>query len=271
MATRCLRVLMAEKRLSEVGIILRSICADVGWALELIFAETREELEKRLETHHPDLALLDLTVLQPDAPVYLHGLHLKYNRIPLIVFGVAAGKACLEECLSSGARDYLLEGFMDDRTVARVLRAAMAATEKNEFWNRKGSNAEETCKCALLATGPEGAAHQSIRLIVQEKQEEFVRVLKRNVRASDRIVPRWCGEIELVLSNANEDCLGTVLRRLRTQMSASEAQLSPDAPFRVTVCIEAGVEISHPLMNVQWERATGNGAGEFLREIEERP
>jgi hypothetical protein len=44
MVTRRLRVLMAEKRLSEVGLILRSICAEGGWTLEMIFVETREEV-----------------------------------------------------------------------------------------------------------------------------------------------------------------------------------------------------------------------------------
>ena len=60
MVTRRLRVLLAEKRLSEAGIILRSICAEAGWALELVYVATREELGEALQSYSPDVALLDL-------------------------------------------------------------------------------------------------------------------------------------------------------------------------------------------------------------------
>jgi hypothetical protein len=67
MAARRLRVLLAEKRLSETGIIPRSIGADVGWTLELVFAETKEAVQAALVAHYLDLVLLDLALLQPDA------------------------------------------------------------------------------------------------------------------------------------------------------------------------------------------------------------
>jgi CheY-like chemotaxis protein len=248
MAKRRLRVLLAEKRLSETGIILRSICADVGWALEMVFVGSREAIHEALRAYHPDLALLDLALLQPDAVLCIRGLHLRNNQTPLIVFGEPAEKACAEACLSSGARDYLLEGFMDERTVSRVLQAAVAAMEEKESQNRECSKAGEACRCSLQVQAAERMTHQRITAIPVERQEQLVRILKRSVRVSDRIVPRRCGRIELVLSNASEDCLETVAHRLQTQMKASKAGLFPDARFPITVLAGPGAEVSESVM-----------------------
>jgi CheY-like chemotaxis protein len=247
MAARRLRVLLAEKRLSETGIILRSICAEAGWALELVFVGTREALQEALRTHHPDLVLLDLALVQPDATANVHRLHLENEQIPLVVFGQAAEKACAEECLSRGARDYLLKGFMDERTVGRVLQATVADMGVKDWRNREDSKAGETCLCSLQAEVPEGTVQQPVATMVLQKQEELVCVLKRNVRAGDRIVPRWCGQIELVLSDANERCIEKVVQRLRTRMGLSEAGLSSDAPFFITVVSGDGVKVAQPL------------------------
>jgi len=92
MATRGLWALLAEQKLSETGIILQSICADVGWALELVFVGTREAVQEAVGAHQPDLVLLGLELLQPDAAAYLHGLHLKNKQVPLTVFGEPAEK-----------------------------------------------------------------------------------------------------------------------------------------------------------------------------------
>jgi CheY-like chemotaxis protein len=262
MATRRLRALLAEKRLSETGIILRSICADVGWILELVFVGTREAVQEAVGAHQPDLVLLDLALLQPDAAAYVHHLHLENKKVPLIVFGEPAEKACAEACLAAGARDYLLEGFMDERTVHRVLQAAVVAMDEKQSWNGGCAKAGETCRCALQGEAAEGSARQSITATVQEKQDELVRMLKRNVRTSDRVVPRWCGHIELVLRNATQDCAEKVIRRLRTRTGVPEARLWQDAPFRITVVPSDGVEA--PLT------ADAQGAGEFAVEIEER-
>ena len=272
MATRRLRVLMAEKRLSEAGITLRSICAEGGRALEMIFVETREEVGAALSAHRPDLALLDLSLLQPEAALYVHVLHLENSQVPLIIFAEPGDEAFVDECLSEGARDYLLEGFMDEKTVARVLQGVVDGMEGGTLMSSRAClKAGEMCSCLMQAEAPEGTASQSVRRTNEEMQRKLVGVLKQNVRAGDRIVPRWCGRIELVLSNANESCLGTVVRRLRTQMSASQGGLSPETSSRTTVCVGNGVMVSRPL-NSGRERAGSceAGPGELQLEIGER-
>jgi DNA-binding NarL/FixJ family response regulator len=150
MVTRRLRVLMAEKRLSEVGLILRSICAEGGWTLEMIFVETREEVGAALRAHRPDLALLDLSLLQPAAALYVHVLHLENSQVPLIIFAEPGDEAFVEECLAHGARDYLLEGFMDERTVARVLQGVANGMEEGTLVpSPECSKAGENCRCSM--------------------------------------------------------------------------------------------------------------------------
>jgi hypothetical protein len=75
MATSMLRALLAESRLRETGLILRSFCAQAGRPLELIFVANRSDLAHALTTHGPDVALIDLTMLQPDVPARLTLLH----------------------------------------------------------------------------------------------------------------------------------------------------------------------------------------------------
>lgn len=104
MTARRLRVLLGEKRLTEAGIILRSICAEAGWTLEVMYEETRQGVEGRLKEHRPDLVLLDLSLLQPDAPSQVRVLHLANAQVPFILFAEPADKACAVECLSTGAR-----------------------------------------------------------------------------------------------------------------------------------------------------------------------
>lgn len=193
MAKRRLRVLLAEKRLSETGIILRSIGAGVGWALEMLFVRTKETVQEALGAYHPDLALLDLALLQPDAALCTYGLHLQNHQTPLIVFGETSEKTCAEECLSSGARDYLLEGFMDDRTVRRMLQTAVAAMENKECWNEGCSNTGETWRYSAQTEAAEDMEHPSMTPVPARKQEELVQMRKRKVRTSDRVVPRRSG------------------------------------------------------------------------------
>jgi CheY-like chemotaxis protein len=262
MAARRLRVLLAEKTLSETGIILRSIGADGGWTVELVFAETKEAVQAALVAHYLDLVVLDLALLQPDAGAYVHRLHLENQRIRLVVFGRAAEKACAEECLAAGAGDYLLEGFMDEKTVSRVLQASVANMDERGWSKKEDSKTGETHRSSLQAEASEGTTQQSIRPMVLQKQEELIRMLKRNIRAGDRIVPRWCGQIELVLKNANEGCVEKVVQRLRARVGVSEAGVSSDAPVFITVVSGDGVEDAQSLMH--------NWSGEFALKIEEQ-
>ncbi|MGB7846127.1 MAG: hypothetical protein WBL63_10965 [Candidatus Acidiferrum sp.] len=85
MAVDRLRVVLAEDTLSETGMILRSLCAEAGWTLELIFVAKRTDLAHALAVYGPEMALVSLSLLQPDAPENLRLLHLANPAIPIIL------------------------------------------------------------------------------------------------------------------------------------------------------------------------------------------
>lgn len=85
-----LRVLLAEKGFSETGLTLRSLCAEAGWSLELVFVHARSDLAHALLCYCPDVAFLQLALLQPDAPDRLRVLHLPYPSVPFILFADSA-------------------------------------------------------------------------------------------------------------------------------------------------------------------------------------
>ena len=127
MAGERFRVLLAENSFTQTGVTLRSLCAETGRSLELKLVSSRDRISPALTTYHPDVALLDLCLLQPDAPAAVGALHRWAPHIPLIVFAPDAEQEAAERCLHAGATDFILLGYMDARTLERVLHAALDA------------------------------------------------------------------------------------------------------------------------------------------------
>ena len=182
MAARRLRVLLAEKRLSETGIILRSICAGAGWTLEVAYVGAKEELPDALQAHCPDVALLDLSLLQPDAPLQVSVLSRTSLRVPLILFAEPADKPCAVECLSAGARDYLLEGFMDERTVARVLRSVVGVEEEGPAMLEQAEwGAGGKCQLSQSLERADGIAVEMEWRTAPRVSQELIKVAGRSI------------------------------------------------------------------------------------------
>ncbi|HVM74392.1 MAG TPA: response regulator [Candidatus Saccharimonadales bacterium] len=142
-----LRVLLAESGLTETGLTLRSVCAGSGRVLELVRVESAEGLEQALRAHCPDIALLKLSLLQPDAVHQLRALQENSPSIPFILLAEPADNVSAEMCFALGVADYLVEGYLDERTMNRVLSSAMgewgpcAYSEEMELgpgWARRG-------------------------------------------------------------------------------------------------------------------------------------
>jgi CheY-like chemotaxis protein len=127
MVSSRLRVLLAESGLSETGVTLRSLCAGTGRTLELFFVTNRDSLHLALCDFRPDVSLVSLSLLQPDPPAAIYFLHHSLPDVPLILFADAADKELAVACLQVGATDYMLEGYMDERTLGRVLQIALRA------------------------------------------------------------------------------------------------------------------------------------------------
>ena len=78
----------------------------------------------------PELILLDLELSLSNPLDAVHLVHRSAPGIPLVVLADPAKKQYAAQSLSEGAMDYVLKGFMDARTLGRVLRAAL---ERNTF------------------------------------------------------------------------------------------------------------------------------------------
>ena len=78
--------------------------------------------------------------------------------------------------------------------------------------------------------------------------EELMKVLKKNVRARDEIVPRRYGHIDWVLADANERCVAAIIQRLQARVEAHKGALCRELANGVTVRARSGAVTVQPLM-----------------------
>lgn len=120
-----LRVLLAERDSGEAAATLRALFPEEQDRLELTAVPAVSTMIVMLETVNPEVILLDLALAHPDPLDAVRRVHRSKPAVPLIVLAEAAEKNLAVQCLNQGALDYLLKGFMDPRTLNRVLRAAL--------------------------------------------------------------------------------------------------------------------------------------------------
>src|ERR1700721_2673764 len=94
-------------------------------ALELSVVPTVSALLLSIELTSPETILLDLSLGKPHPLEAVRRVHRAAPSIPLIVFADIVDKSYAARSVSEGAIDYLLKGFMDTRTMERVLRTAL--------------------------------------------------------------------------------------------------------------------------------------------------
>jgi len=122
--TKQLRVLVAEDGREEVVRALRLAYPEEGH-LELTAVCTIPTLLATIELGTPEVMFLDLSLGHPSPLEAVRRVHRAAPGIPLIVCTDVADKATAARSLSEGAIDYVLKGFLDARTMERVLRAAL--------------------------------------------------------------------------------------------------------------------------------------------------
>ena len=74
----------------------------------------------------PEIILLDLSLSLRDPLDAVHLVHRSAPGTPLVVLADPAQKQFAAQSISEGAMDYVLKGFLDARTLDRVLRSALA-------------------------------------------------------------------------------------------------------------------------------------------------
>lgn len=231
------RVLLAETGISETGLMLRALYAEGGSALEVRYVSKRNDLALEIQTYSPDIALLDLKLFQPDPPAGIHTLHHEAPHIPLILFAAIADKNVAERCLRVGAKDFMLEGYMDGRMLNRVLRSALSeppaearADACNDpltgLMNRTGLM-QESHRWAKW----EGASARRLLVSIRVENLEAIQTrsgnveaqlllrklaykLQKKIRSSDTIAHVAPGHFVLMVGDVVEHSLPTVHRRI---------------------------------------------------------
>jgi diguanylate cyclase (GGDEF)-like protein len=125
MTGRKFHVLLAEGAPGEAAEPLRALYQGADSALELRIVSTMSTLLAAIELAVPETIFLDLSLGKPDPVEAVRRVHRAAPGIPLIVFADLADKSYAARSISEGAIDYLLKGFMDTRTLERVLRTAL--------------------------------------------------------------------------------------------------------------------------------------------------
>ena len=125
MTGRKFHVLLAEGAPGEAAESLRVLYPGSDSALELTIVSTMSTLLAAIELAVPETIFLDLSLGKPDPLDAVRRVYRAAPGIPLIVFADLADKSYAARSISEGAIDYLLKGFMDTRTLERVLRTAL--------------------------------------------------------------------------------------------------------------------------------------------------
>jgi diguanylate cyclase (GGDEF)-like protein len=126
MTQKKLRILLAESGEGETAEILRALFAESAGGLELAVVATVATLIPTIRVVDPEIILLDLALSLRDPLDAVHLVHRSAPGTPLVVLADPSQKQYAAQSLSEGAMDYILKGFMDARTLDRVLRGALA-------------------------------------------------------------------------------------------------------------------------------------------------
>ena len=126
MAQKKLRILLAESSDGDTAETLRALFEGHEDALELAVVGTVATLIPTIRMVDPEIILLDLSLSLRDPLDAVHLVHRSAPGTPLVVLADPAQKQFAAQSISEGAMDYVLKGFLDARTLDRVLRSALA-------------------------------------------------------------------------------------------------------------------------------------------------
>lgn len=130
MSQKKTRILLAESGAGEASQTIREVFRNSESGLELTTVSTVATLLASIKMADPEAIFLDLTLSANDPVDAVRVVRRSAPGVPLIVFASPRDKQYAAQSLTEGAMDYMLKGFMDARTVDRVLRAAL---ERNTF------------------------------------------------------------------------------------------------------------------------------------------
>ena len=289
MATPALRVLLEERGFTETGITLRALCAETGRSLELCIVSKAASLVHILQTYCPDAALLDLSLLQPDPPAAIRVLYQNSSLIPLIVFAGPADRAAAEMCLQTGAKDYMLEGFMDVRTLDRVLHAAICGAQSDSriaasrdlltgLANPSGLLGESRPRFlsppfsgGRLVFSVSLENHETIEAhsgaaTTDRILQELAWVLQKSVRSSDIVAHVARGHFVLIVTDTGDSSLSCVRKRITARVEQYQRSSSAGVPLALSLFAKFAPDAALPAFH-EFLRTLPNGEARSRRSI----
>jgi diguanylate cyclase (GGDEF)-like protein len=280
MSHKKLRVLLAESGDGGTAEILRGLFTDSEGGLELAVVGTIATLIPTIRVVDPEIILLDLELSLGGPLDAVHLVHRSAPGIPLIVLAEPSQKQYAAQSLSEGAMDYVLKGFMDARTLDRVLRSALA---RNTFegladllrdpvtglYSREGLLTlgarcqEETQRtggslvliCALIENlqtlrdgfGP-GAADQAVK--------DVARLMAESCRRSDLVARLGQAQFAILAVDAIAPCAPLLRQRLERRLAIHNETRSPWGPLDLRLGIGS------------WSARDERSFARFLDEVE---
>jgi diguanylate cyclase (GGDEF)-like protein len=265
-----LRILLAEDSSGETAETLRALFADSGVGLELTVVSTLATLIPTVKVADPEIILLDLGLSLRDPLDAVHLVHRSAPGVPLVVLADPAQKQYAAQSLSAGAMDYVLKGFMDARTLGRVLRGAL---ERNTFegladllrdpvtglyardgLSTLGTRCQEEARrtgttlvllCVLFENlnllregfGP-GAAERALRDVAE--------ILVASCRRSDLVARLGEAQFAVLAVDADGPTVCVVRKRLEKNLAVHNQTRSPWGPIdlRVSTGLWSGKDVS---------------------------
>ena len=276
MTQKKLRILLAEGDTSETADTLRVLFPDSAGGLQLTVVSSMATLIPTVKVVDPEIILLDLELSLRDPLDAVHLVHRSAPGIPLVVLADPAQKRYAAQSLSEGAMDYVLKGFIDARTLGRVLRAAL---ERNTFegladllrdpmtglYTREGlltlgTRCQEEAQrtggalvliCALFENlqtlragfGP-GAADRALRDVAQ--------ILASSCRRSDLLARLGPSQFALLAVDAIAPSAPVMRQRLEKHLLVHNETRSPWGPIDLRLSVGT------------WSAKDGRQFGEFL-------
>jgi len=280
MAQKKLRILLAESSEGETAETLQALFAESEGGLELAVVSTVATLIPTIRVVDPEIILLDLELSLGDPLDAVHLVHRSSPGTPLVVLADASQKHYAAQSLSEGAMDYVLKGFLDSRTLDRVLRSALTLNTfegltdllrdpLTGLYSREGlltlgarcmEEAQRTggtlvLICALFESlqflregfGP-GAADHALKDVAQ--------LLAGSCRRSDIVTRLGQAQFALLAVDAIAPSAPVMRQRLQKHLSVHNDTRSPWGPIDLRFSVGA------------WAARDGRSFGQFLDAVE---
>ena len=280
MTQKKVRILLAESGEGDTAETLRALFAESEGELDLAVVGTIATLIPTIRIVDPEIILLDLALSLRDPLDAVRLVHRSAPGTPLVILADPSQKQYAAQSLSEGAMDYVLKGFMDARTLDRILRSALA---RNTFegladllrdpttglYSREGmltlgARCQEEAQhtggtlvliCALFENlhtlregfGP-GAADHAVRDVAQ--------LLAGSCRRSDIVARLGQAQFAVLAVDAVAPSAAVMRQRLEKHLAVHNETRSPWGPIDLRLSVGT------------WSATEGRSFGKFLDAVE---